>query len=207
MNPSKPVIGLAGGIGGGKSAVAAEFEKLGCVVIDSDRLNHEVLETTDVKRILSDWWGEDVIGPDGRIRRDLIAQVIFSDPAARRRLESLVFPLIDARRTAIMQESIQDPAVKAIVLDSPLLFESGLDRQCSAIVFVEATEATRLRRLREARGWDLEELHRRERWQTPVATKRAQSDYTIHNEDPAELLRSQVSEVLERIVSKTHRNH
>ncbi len=202
MSRSKPIIGLCGGIGSGKSSVAHEFERLGALVIDSDRLNHAVLATPEVAAELRSWWGDEVIGPDGRPNRAALAARVFSDASARGRLERLVHPLIAARRAAMILRGAKDPAVRAIILDSPLLFESNLDRLCDWTVFVEASESRRLERLRSTRGWDERELRRREQTQLPPAEKRARCDYVIDNEGSCEELRPQVVRVFENIVSR-----
>jgi len=202
MRPKKPIVGLCGGIGAGKSLVAREFERLGAVVIDSDRLGHEILARPAVLAQVRAWWGEQVVAPGGGPDREKIAELIFADPEKRKRLESLLYPLIAAERECIITQSIENPAVRAIILDSPLLFESRLDRLCDKIVFVEAEERVRLERLRQARGWDEEQVHRRERWQMPLAHKRARSDFTVTNEGSPEQLRSAVAALFERIVSE-----
>lgn len=197
----KPTIGIVGGIGSGKSRVAAEFAAAGCVVIDSDRENHAVLNLPEVQAQLVAWWGGGVVRPDGQTDRRRIADIVFRDDAERERLEGLVFPLIDARRRAKIEEVAADPAVQAIVLDSPLLMESGLDRTCDRIVFVEVREEQRLERLRRSRGWDAAELSRRERRQIPLDEKRTRADYVVSNVGPPEELRSQVRKILDKVAS------
>ena len=207
MERAKPIIGLCGGIGAGKSAVAAEFERLGGLLIDSDRLNREVLLTPEVARALREWWGADVIGPDGTADRRRIAEIVFRDAEQRRRLESLVHPLIATRREDMITAGIGDPKVRAIILDSPLLLESNLDRLCHAVVFVEASESQRLGRLRRTRSWDVQELRRRERCQMSLADKRARSHAVIRNEGSREQLRSQARDVFERILAEHAPDH
>src|SRR5262245_6956672 len=118
-----PIIGVSGGIGSGKSRVAAEFGRLGCLVLDSDRLSDEILCEPATVQTLRGWWGPSVIGQDGSPDRKRIGEIVFADPAERVRLESLLHPLIAARRAAIINAGSKNPAVKAIILDSPLLFE------------------------------------------------------------------------------------
>ena len=202
MGRIKPIIGLCGGIGAGKSVVAHEFERLGGLLIDSDELNPEVLRRPEVARPLRDWWGDAAVGADGRVNRSGVAEVVFGDPAQKQRLESLVHPLIAALREDIITTGIGDPRVTAIILDSPLLLESNLDRMCHAVVFVEAGESQRLRRLHETRGWDMEELRRRERWQLPLPEKRARSRFAISNEGTIGQLRSQVKGVFEQVLAE-----
>jgi len=198
----KPIIGLCGGIGAGKSTVAAELARLGCLVIDSDALNDEVLREPDVIRTLRAWWGERVVRPDGTLDRREVAKIVFDDAQQRRRLESLVHPLIARRREDMIADGIRDPAVKAIVLDSPLLLECQLDRLCDRIVYVEADERQRLERLGRTRGWDRQELARREACQMPLSLKRRRADYVIRNDADRRDLRERVERVLERILAE-----
>jgi dephospho-CoA kinase len=202
MRPAKPIIGICGGVGAGKSVVAREFERLGGSLIDSDRLNHEVLRRPDVTQTLRAWWGDGVVGPNGLIDRNRVAELVFNDVVQKRRLESLVHPLIAALREDMMIRGAEDPRVRAIILDSPLLLESNLDGLCHAVVFVEVSESQRLRRLQETRGWDIEELRRRERWQLPLAEKRARCRFVINNEGSIEQLRSQVKDVFGQLLAE-----
>jgi len=202
MRSKKPIIGLCGGIGAGKSTVAAEFGRLGCAIIDADRLNHQVLARPEVVERLRQWWGDKVVGPGGEPDRAKIAEIVFSSPQEKGRLESLVHPLIAKERWDIINRAGEDQAVKAIILDSPLLFEVNLDRTCDAIVFVEADRQERLRRLKQTRGWDEAEVDRRERWHLALEQKRARADYLIDNGGPPDRLRAQVASVLEKILAR-----
>lgn len=202
MTRRKPVIGIIGGIGAGKSRVAAEFERQGCLVVDSDRLNHEILRQPEVLATLRDWWGEAVVAPNGGPDRRRIAEIVFADAGEKERLESLVYPLIAQRRAAMIQAVEEDSAVKAIVIDSPLLLESHLDRECDTIVFVNAGESQRLTRLRRERGWTAEEVRRREGWQLPLAEKRSRAAFVVENDGPAEKLRPQVADILAAILAR-----
>ncbi len=202
MGRIKPIIGICGGIGAGKSVLAREFERLGGLLIDSDRLNHEVLRRPEVTHILREWWGDEIIAEDGFPDRRRIAKVIFSNTEEKQRLESLVHPLIVALQEDMIKSGTGDPKISAIILDSPLLLESNLDRLCYTVVFVEVSESQRLRRLRQTRGWDLRELRRRERWQTPLAEKRSRSRFTISNEGTIEQLRSRAKNVFEQVLAE-----
>ncbi len=194
---SPPVIGLAGGIGSGKSRVAREFEKLGCVVIDSDRQNHEVLNLPRVQQKLREWWGDEVVDPKGQTSRERL-RFVFKDPAARRRLESLVWPLIEERRRDMIQRVSQDPSVPAIILDSPLLFESGLDRTCDRVVFVHADQPVRYERLKAVRGWSEADVQERERWQDSCESKRARAHDIVEN-NPGDELAPQLKDILRKL--------
>lgn len=200
MVNAKPRIGIVGGVGAGKSAVAAAFARQGCLVIDSDADNREILREPHVIAQIRSWWGDELLDAAGQVRRDRLAERVFADEADRRRLESLTHPLIGQRRDAMIAMGNRNPAVRAIILDSPLLLESNLDRICDAVVFVDADEASRLARVQQGRGWDQAELRRRESSQLPLDEKRRRSDYVIRNDGPLENLDTQVTDVLARVV-------
>src|SRR5947209_7004833 len=121
MFADKPIIGLVGGIGSGKSFVARLFAELGCVVIDSDAHVRAAYELPRVRQALRDWWGERVSHPDGTVNRAAVARIVFSDPAERTKLELLIHPLVAEQREREMQKLAKDPNVVAFVWDTPLL--------------------------------------------------------------------------------------
>lgn len=202
MFSGKPIIGIAGGIGSGKSFVAQLFGELGCGVIDSDAQVSEAYGQESVRNTLRQWWGGSVLQPDGSLNRKEVARRVFSDPAERKRLEALVHPIVAALRDQKMAEMASNPAILAFVWDTPLLFEVGLNDGCDAVVFVEAGEDVRLSRVAQGRGWDRSELLRRENLQWPLDRKRKISDYIVQNTADADFVRRQVRDVLSRILTR-----
>lgn len=197
---TKPVIGLAGGIGSGKSMVARILASLGAGVIESDVLAHQELSDPEVIRTLTEWWGDSILGPDGRVDRRRLAARVFKHPEEKARLESLIHPRVARRREKLIQAFGAEDAVCAVVLDSPLLFETGLDQRCDAVVFVEAERSVRAERVRKARGWSAEELDRREKLQAPLDKKRSGADHRIVNNSGEDELRSQVVRWFNRLL-------
>ena len=213
----RPIIGIAGGIGSGKSFVAALFGELGCLVIDSDAQVRAAYAEPAVRETLRRWWGDWIYTPDGKIDRRAIAAKVFADPAERLRLEALIHPRVAAAREEAMRAAVAagDPTgslgggPEAFVWDAPLLFETGLNVRCDAVVFVDAPLEARLARVRR-RGWDAAELGRRENLQSPLDTKRRLSDDVVTNTANAdagafgaEHVRDQVRQVLSRIFART----
>lgn len=196
----KPIIGLSGAIGAGKSTVARMLGEMGCFVFSSDEANREVLSRPEVVQQLREWWGDDIMDPNGGLDRKAMARRIFADQKARKELESLTHPLIASQRQTSIHSAISDPAVNAVVLDSPLLFEAHLDRECDQVIFVDASHAQRLSRVAHGRGWDAAELARRAAAQQSPTEKRQRSDFVVVNEGSLESLQAQVADVLRRIL-------
>lgn len=212
-----PVIGIVGGIGAGKSAVAAALAAEGCVVCDSDALAAQAYDDPEVVAALRSWWGDRVFAPPvahGRARsrhartvqgnphrdtpdRARIAKIVFADAAERARLEGLIHPWIAARREALFAAA---PAgTRALVIDAPLLLEAGLGAQCDAIIFVDTPLEKRQARVLANRGWDIGEHSRRELVQWPLDRKRANAHHVVRNEGSPDALRAQVRQVLEAV--------
>jgi dephospho-CoA kinase len=177
-----PIIGLAGGVGSGKSLVAQMMGELGAIVLDADEAAHDVLAQPQVVASLTEWWGASVVGPRGEVDRKRVSEIVFEDPKQRRRLEALIHPRIFERWARTIQQARDDQTVApAVVIDAPLLFEAGLDAECDVIVFVDVPVEVRSERVRANRGWSDEELRRREKMQQSLEAKKAKADYVIEN--------------------------
>ncbi len=201
-----PVIGLAGGIGAGKSTVAGILARLGCLVVDSDARAKAALDRPDVREQLKQWWGPDILlrsadGGEPRVDRAKVAKIIFADPDQRTRLEALVHPIVRQDRATAAREGAAAGA-KAVIVDAPLLFEAGLDSECDAVIFVDAPREARLKRVRDNRGWSAEELDRREAAQLALQTKRAKADYVLVNDGPIADLQTRIAGILNDILAR-----
>lgn len=198
--PRVPVIGLAGGIGAGKSEVARALADLGCHVIDSDQEARLVLERPDVKGQLVQWWGSGVLTADGKSNRAALADIVFKSPADRTKLEGLIHPLVQLRRSEF-RRAAQAAGAKAVVVDAPLLFEAGVDKECDAVIFVDAPRAQRLARVQAARGWSEAELDRREKAQMPIEEKHRRATHILQNTGTAQDLRRQTEILLKSLLT------
>ena len=194
---SPPIIGLAGGIGSGKSAAAKILRDLGCAVSDSDEAARAALRDPDIRAELISWWSRDILDEEGGIDRTKVAGIVFTDAAERKRLERLTHPWIEKQRKEHFTSVGLD--VRALVIDAPLLFEAGVDSVCDAVIFVDAAPATRLARVMSTRNWDKSMLERREDSQMSLDEKRNRADYVVPNDDDLDGLRTQLIQILDRI--------
>ena len=202
MYAGKPIIGIAGGIGSGKSFIAKLFADEGCLVVSADDQVRTVYADPAVRETLKQWWGPGVLNSEGQVDRRAVAGRVFQKPDERRRLEALIHPRVAAMRDAAMAAAADDAQVLAFVWDIPLLFEVGLDSRCDVIVFVDTPWEDRLRRVRETRGWDEAELRRRENLQLGLDNKRRMSNDILQNTADVGFARRQVQEILSRIFHK-----
>lgn len=200
-HPRQLVIGIAGGIGSGKSFVAKKLAELaGGVVFDADAVAKGMLDRPSVQRQLIEWWGPEVIAADGRTNRGRIADIVFERPAEKHKLEAIIHPLVRAERELTKERLAGDAAVRCLVMDTPLLFEAGFADDCDRIVFVDADPEVRLQRVRAGRGWDSQEMARREAGQWPVEKKLDLShDIVDNNAGEAEAV-AQIRDLITRIL-------
>src|SRR5579883_2424101 len=136
MGANKPVIGLIGGMGSGKSRVAAELKRHGGCMISGDQLGHEALAQPEVRDQAVRLWGAEVLTADGAVDRRRLAAVVFNHPAELRKLEGLVFPWIERRVREEIARAAADSRVTFVVLDAAVMLEAGWNNVCDWIVYV-----------------------------------------------------------------------
>lgn len=180
-----PVIGIIGGIGSGKSAVTKWVaEHANVAMIDADQLGHQALRFDDVKKSLRQRFGQSIFDEQGEIRRGTLAKQVFGDgegyKSARRDLERIVHPAIEQQIVDLIAQAVREQR-QAVLLDAAVLLEAGWQNRCDAVVFVDAPDDVRLRRVAARNGWTLEELHRRESSQLGLAEKKRLSHFIISN--------------------------
>jgi len=192
-------IGLTGGIGAGKSTVAATLTELGAVVIDADQIAREVVEpgTEGLAEVVAAF-GEQVLDADGALDRPALGRVVFGDDAKRRQLNAILHPRIGARTAELVAEADDDAVV---VHDVPLLVENGMGAAFALVVVVDAPVDVRVTRLADTRGMTVEDARARMAAQADEAARRAAADVWLDNAGAAGALREQVERLWnERLV-------
>lgn len=200
MEGCKPIIGIVGGIGAGKTTVASEFCRLGCGVISADGLNHEILEREEIIEHIKEIWGLGVLKVNGSVDRRALGEIVFGDAEEMGKLTDLVHPFIAKRQAELVSQYQEDTGVRAIVLDVPLLFEVGHDRLCDVVVFVESDWDIRSKRTAERLGWEKKQQKKAENLQLALDKKAKMSDYTICNNSGLSELAFQVDRLLSTIL-------
>jgi len=182
-------IGLTGGIGSGKSTVTALLAERGAVVVDADRIAREVVEpgTPGLAQVV-EAFGDAVQAPDGSLDRPALAAIVFSDPAARARLDGIVHPLVRARTAELVAAA---PEGSVLVNDVPLLVETGQAGSYDLVLVVEADPETRVARLLH-RGLSEDDARARIAAQASDEQRRAVADVVLDNSGSPEQLAEQV---------------
>jgi dephospho-CoA kinase len=187
------MVGLTGGIGAGKSAVAELLAAHGAVVIDADKLAREVVARgTDGLREVTAEFGDEILTPDGDLDRPALAARVFGDDDARGRLEKIIHPRVRARSAELIADAPDDAVV---VNDVPLLVETGIAGAFQVVIVVLADEDVRVGRLTANRGMTADEAHARIGKQATDEQRRAVADVVIVNNGSRAELAAQVDEV------------
>lgn len=192
------VVGLTGGIGSGKSTVAALLAARGAVVIDADQLAREaVVPGSPGHAAVVARFGPAVVAPDGSLDRRALAAAVFGDPVALADLNAIVHPLV---RAAIARRLAQlEGTAPVVVLEIPLLVESGRSYGASTVVVVDCPEETALARLVADRAMDEGDVRRRMAAQASRAQRLAVADVVVDNSGSRAELEGQVDAVWARL--------
>jgi dephospho-CoA kinase len=202
------IVGLSGGIGSGKSTVAALFAELGATVIDADAIVHELQAPgSPVLVELADAFGSAILDADGALDRDALGQIVFRDADARKRLGSIMHPRVGVemmKRLAVGRES----GAPLIVLDIPLLFEgikagSGISTQLAfdATIVVYVPEPLQIERQLARDSCTPETAKRRVEAQLSIEEKKHLADFVIDNSGSFDATRDQVRELFSKLTA------
>jgi dephospho-CoA kinase len=191
-----PFVGLTGGLGAGKSTALAALDRLGAATLSTDAVVHELYSSDEVRDAVVERWGPEV-APGGQVDRSAVAARAFASEDERRWLEELLWPLVGRRVWAWRDEvSGREPPPAAAVVETPLLFEAGLDGIYDATVAVVAPEALRSARAAERGHAAVDERAAR---QLPQDEKARRATHTVENSGSVEELEAKLSELLSEL--------
>ncbi|KAA8744804.1 dephospho-CoA kinase [Corynebacterium tuscaniense] len=192
-------IGLTGGIGSGKTTVAAMLDEAGFRVVDADKIGREIMEPgSPVLAKVAEEFGHDVLKVDGSLDRAELARRAFADKGATQQLNAITHPAIrsESHRQFIQAEA---DGVAVSVYDMPLLIELGLNKDMDLTVVVDVAAEERVKRLVSSRGLDEADARARIKQQIGDDARKAAADWIIDNNGPLEELAPQVKRLIDAV--------
>ncbi len=195
------ILGLTGSIGMGKSATAQMFVEEGVPLYDADAAVHRLYEGEATPAIEAAFPGTTA---NGKVDRDKLGKRVLGDKAAIQKLEQIVHPLVRAGEERFLADAARNGAPVA-VLDIPLLYETGGDRRCDAVVVVSAPAEVQRARVFERAGMNEDKLAAILAKQMPDAEKRARADFIVDTSRGFDHARAQVREILAQVAKMANR--
>lgn len=196
------VIGIAGGIASGKSTIAEMLKSLGSDIIDADKICHQLINSKDIAHEITKRWGKHIQDSHGNIKRDALAEIVFSDGEEVSALNRIIHPEAIKQIKSRVAELQAEAATKAIVLDAALLVESNLIDICDLILFVDTKKNRCMTRVQNSRNWPLDEITKREKFQGLLQQKREMADIIINNNHSKEDTLNQVKDFWCQFITK-----
>ncbi len=191
---NKPyIVGLTGGIASGKSEAAKHLADLGAVCVDADEISRGLTaEGGALLPALREAFGDGVFNPDGSLNRRALGDLVFSDAACRRKLDSITHPAI---QKAMMDDvdRARDEGVDLVILNVPLLFETGMDALCDETWLISIDSDLQVERLMARDGLSEEQARARIAAQMPLEEKEARATYVIDNRRSIERMMAELT--------------
>ena len=195
------ILGLTGSLGMGKSATACFFAEQGVPVHDADAVVHRLYEGEAAAAIEAAFPGTTA---GGKVDRDKLAARVLGDGAALKRLEAIVHPLVQEAERRLLAEA-EARGEKVVVLDIPLLFETGGEKRVDAVVVVSAPPEVQRSRVLERPGMTVEKLEAILAKQMPDEEKRRRADFVVDTSRGFEAARADVRAILDAVATMPRR--
>jgi dephospho-CoA kinase len=195
------VLGLTGGIATGKSTVAGLLKELGATIIDADKIARDIVAPgQEAWQEIVNQFGVEILRPDQTINREKLRKIVFADPEARRKLESITHPRI---RTVVQERiaSLASQGAPIVIYEAPLLFENGIHHWLRPVILVTCSPETQRTRLAKRDHLSPAEVEQHLDAQMPLAQKRGLADYIIENSGDLQSLKKSVQKLWNRINS------
>jgi dephospho-CoA kinase len=197
------IAGLTGGIASGKSTVSAFLKDAGAVIVDADKIAREVVQKGQPAwREIVGTFGRTILLPDGEINRILLGDIIFNDPAQKHVLNRIVHPEVISETTTRLAEIEKNQPGSVVILDVPLLIESGMDSGLSDIIVVYVPESIQIQRLMDRDALTQAQALARIRSQMPIEEKKKRATIIIDNSDGLEITRNISLRIYQKLCDK-----
>jgi len=175
---------------------------LGADLIDADKICHELINTKEIALKISKRWGNHLQDNSGKIKRDVLAEIVFSDEKEVSALNSIIHPVAIKQIKSEITKLHTEAATIAIVLDAALLVESNLVDICDVVLFVNTEKDRCKTRVQNTRKWPLDEIAKREKFQGLLQQKRENSDVVINNNNSKDDTLNQVKDFWSQFITK-----
>ena len=200
--PKPTIAGLTGGIASGKSTVAAMLAEAGARIVDADRIAHQVvLKGQPAWQDIVDHFGNGILTRDGQIDREALGSIVFNDTEAKKTLNGIVHPRVFETMAQEIQSLVEAHPGDLVIMDVPLLIESGLHTSLPTVILVYVPEIMQKERLMRRDGLNAADAAARIRAQMPIDAKRAHAHYIIDNSGDLDATRRQVLDIYRKILS------
>jgi dephospho-CoA kinase len=202
MPRRKKIIAVTGGICSGKSTVAKLLEKQGAKVINADKVAHQLLQDNqEIKTAIKRQISPDAV-KNSRVDKKKLASIVFNDPEKLKKLNSILHPQILNISENLIEKYQNEPKIKAIVLDFPLLIEVSWHKKCDNIIFVQTEDKKRYQRAAQKCGFSKNDVKKRENFQISLDKKKAIADYILRNNSDLSVLAGQVAKIFSKILQE-----
>ena len=191
------IVGLTGSIGMGKSETAKMFVAEGVPLFDADATVHKLQAKGGKALPMIEEAFEGVV-EDGNLNREKLGAIVFADSKAKQKLEAIIHPMVAAERIGFF-ENAEKTSAPFVVLDIPLLFETGGDKACHKVVVVSAPEDVQRQRVLARPGMSAEKFEQILGKQVPDADKRAKADYIIETDKGLDFAKARVAEIIDQL--------
>ena len=199
------IIGLTGGIGSGKSTVAGFLEELGAMVLDADKIGHDILETnTEAQQGITEYFGKQVLDTQGHISRKKLADIVFKDRESLKKLNLITHPHINRRIQGAL-DAYQQQGIQVVVIDAPLLIEAGWATRVDETWVTIAPKEVIIERL-EKRGLSREDILARMNMQRLPEERMKAAKIVINTNVPLEDLKKAIIDLWKKTTFDTNRH-
>lgn len=193
------VLGLTGGIATGKSTADAFFKSKKISIIDADQISHQIMNVGEAGYLaVQKEFGPAYFNKDQTLNRQKLGQLVFAQPMELKKLNNLLHPLIK-KKIKQQIEVMKAKQVPLLILDVPLLFETGMENLCDQVLVISLPEKIELERLMKRNNLTLEEAASRIHSQMPLKEKEAQADYVVDNTGTIRELEDKLEKILIKI--------